>query len=219
MCHGHPHFHPCKHTSVKWLYCPEAAFDLDTGYETPCSNAIYSAPQPTNVDCPLKNCNFKPLRGSWNCCVCGNGPNTQGWCTVVRHGMDWNPFTGRVEDMDMPCGHGCCSQCSRTSASRAASPETSFAEVRKGKGTRKAHGSSRSLAPKRGATTTYDLGGGTFSTIVEEDEQAAAARSSKPTTGTRGARKSSHDANGDCPAKRAKLSSSRKKHQKARAHK
>lgn len=112
MCHGHPHYHPCSHTSVKWLYCPEAMFDLDTGYETPCSNPIYSTPQPTNVDCPLQNCNFKALMGSWNCCVCRKGPNTQGWCTALVHRMDWNPLTGQVEDMEVPCGHGCCSSCS-----------------------------------------------------------------------------------------------------------
>lgn len=112
MCHGHPHYHPCSHTSVKWLYCPEAMFDLDTGYETPCSNPIYSTPQPTNIDCPLQNCNFKALMGSWNCCVCGKGPNTQGWCTALGRRMDWNPLTGKVEDMEVPCGHGCCSSCS-----------------------------------------------------------------------------------------------------------
>lgn len=113
MCHGHPHYHPCSHTSVKWLYCPEAIFDLSTGYETPCANPIYSTAQPVNSDCPLKNCNFKALKGSWNCCVCGQGPNTQGWCTAATRAMNWDPVMKRMENMDVPCGHGCCSQCSR----------------------------------------------------------------------------------------------------------
>ncbi|KAI1368119.1 hypothetical protein F5Y08DRAFT_296593 [Xylaria arbuscula] len=113
MCHGHPHYHPCSHTSVKWLYCPEANFDLSTGYEAPCANPIYSTAQPVKTDCPLKNCNFKALKGSWNCCVCGQGPNTQGWCTVVRRVVDWNPLTKTRENMDVTCGHGCCDRCSR----------------------------------------------------------------------------------------------------------
>lgn len=113
MCHGHPHYHPCSHTSVKWLYCPEAKYDMTTGYEAPCGNPIYSAVQSTNVNCPLQNCNFKKLKGSWNCCVCNKGPNSQGWCTVPRSVQDWNPLTRRYEVMEMPCGHGCCSNCTR----------------------------------------------------------------------------------------------------------
>ena len=111
MCHGHPHFHPCSHTSVKWLYCPEAKYDMTTGYEAPCGNPIYSTMQTTNVNCPLQNCNFKKLKGNWNCCVCNKGPNTQGWCTVPRSVQDWNPITRRYEVMETACGHGCCSNC------------------------------------------------------------------------------------------------------------
>ncbi|KAI0598940.1 hypothetical protein F4775DRAFT_583597 [Biscogniauxia sp. FL1348] len=195
MCHGHPHYHSCSHTSVKWLYCPEAIFDLDTGYETPCSNPIYSKPQPTTLDCPLQNCCFKTLRGSWNCCVCGKGPNTQGWCTVLRHRVDFNPLTGRVENMELPCGHGCCSKC-----------KMSFTEIRKGKSSRKAYGSTRSSANKRGPA--YELGGD-ISPVVEE-EQAA---SSSTTSNLRGSRKSGHD---DHPSKKPKGSSSKKRSQKSR---
>ncbi|KAI1499555.1 hypothetical protein F5X99DRAFT_273194 [Biscogniauxia marginata] len=208
MCHGHPHYHPCSHTSVKWLYCPEAIFDLDTGYETPCSNPIYSKPQPTTLDCPLQNCNFKVLKGSWNCCVCGKGPNTQGWCTMLRHRVDFNPLTGRVENMELPCGHGCCSMCSGSSASRSSSPEMSFSEVRKGKSSRKAYGSSRSSANKR--SPAYELGGD-MSPVAEEEQAASSSAAPNP----RGSRKPGHE---DHQSKRPKGSSSKKKSQKSRGH-
>ncbi|KAI1350219.1 hypothetical protein F5Y01DRAFT_161071 [Xylaria sp. FL0043] len=113
MCHAHPQYHPCSHTSVRWMYCPEAKFEVSTGYESPCAKPIWLNAQPVKFDCPLKNCNFKALRGSWSCCVCGQGPNTQGWCTVPREAVDWNPLTQRMETMDVPCGHGCCGKCSR----------------------------------------------------------------------------------------------------------
>ncbi|KAI1774465.1 hypothetical protein F4818DRAFT_448888 [Hypoxylon cercidicola] len=203
MCHGHPHYHPCSHTSVKWLYCPEAMFDLDTGYETPCSNPIYSTPQPTNVDCPLQNCNFKALMGSWNCCVCGKGPNTQGWCTVLGRRMDWNPLTGRVEDMEVPCGHGCCNSC-----------KAPFVDIRKGKGGRKAHSTARSSAHKRGAAYEFSHRNGSCTPIAEESEQFA---SSSTAPNHRGSRWSSHDTSTEY-SKKSKTQNGKKKPHKSRGH-
>ncbi|KAI1407684.1 hypothetical protein F5Y13DRAFT_195173 [Hypoxylon sp. FL1857] len=214
MCHGHPHYHPCSHTSVKWLYCPEAIFDLDTGYETPCSNPIYSTPQPTNVDCPLQNCNFKALMGSWNCCICGKGPNTQGWCTALSRRMDWNPLTGKVEDMEVPCGHGCCSSCSPSSTSRGASPEISFADVRKGKSSRKAHTTARGSAHRRGTAYDFNHSNASCPIVPEEDEQATL--STAPTSSSRGSRRSSHDANEY--SKKPKVQNGKKRPHKGRSH-
>ncbi|KAI1749694.1 hypothetical protein F4782DRAFT_549473 [Xylaria castorea] len=191
MCHGHPHYHPCSHTSVKWLYCPEAIFDLSTGYETPCANPIYSTAQPVNSDCPLQNCNFKALKGSWTCCVCGQGPNAQGWCTVLRRAMNWNPVTKSMENMDVP------------SSSRGSSPEISFAEVRKTRNARKGH--SRSSGLKR--SSAYDFSGG-FSAVVEEGDPAD---SSSAAHSSRGSRKSTYDTNVDYLTKKAKTPSSSKK--------
>ncbi|KAI1822755.1 hypothetical protein F4861DRAFT_540685 [Xylaria intraflava] len=207
MCHGHPHYHPCSHTSVKWLYCPEAIFDLKTGYETPCSNPIYSTAQPVNSDCPLQNCNFKALKGSWNCCMCGQGPNTQGWCTIPRPVVDMNPLTGVVENMEIQCGHGCCSQCSRYPSSRGSSPEMSFAEVRKGRAGRKSHATSRSSGQRR--PSTYDFGGG-FSAVVEADETMPTT-SSSAAHNPRGSRKPTYDASVEYLSKKSKTSSSNKK--------
>ncbi|KAI1396847.1 hypothetical protein F4819DRAFT_499946 [Hypoxylon fuscum] len=204
MCHGHPHYHPCSHTSVKWLYCPEAMFDLDTGYETPCSNPIYSTPQPTNVDCPLQNCNFKALMGSWNCCVCGKGPNTQGWCTVLSRRMDWNPLTGKVEDMEVPCGHGCCSSC-----------KISFADVRKGKGSRKLHSATRGSAHKRGAAYDFNHNNGSCPPVVEESEQASS--SSTTSSSSRGSRWSNHETSTEHSKKPRTLNGKKKSH-KNRGH-
>ncbi|KAF3065317.1 hypothetical protein GL218_02749 [Daldinia childiae] len=217
MCHGHPHYHPCSHTSVKWLYCPEAMFDLDTGYETPCSNPIYSTPQPTNVDCPLQNCNFKALMGSWICCVCGKGPNTQGWCTSLGRRTDWNPLTRKVEEMEMPCGHGCCSSCSPSceATSRGVSPEISFAEVRKGKSSRKAHHTARGSVHKRG--TAYDFSHNNVSRPVMSDESEPVT-SSTTSTNSRGSRRLSHDTSAEY-SKKPKLTNGKKKsHNKGRIH-
>ncbi|KAI0828762.1 hypothetical protein F5Y06DRAFT_222454 [Hypoxylon sp. FL0890] len=214
MCHGHPHYHPCSHTSVKWLYCPEAIFDLDTGYETPCSNPIYSTPQPTNVDCPLQNCNFKALMGSWNCCICGEGPNTQGWCTALSRRMDWNPLTGKVEDMEVPCGHGCCSSCSPNSTSRGASPEISFADVRKSKSSRKAHTSGRGSVHKRGTAYDFSHSNTSCPSVPEEDEQVTLSAASS--SSSRGSRRSSHDTNEY--SKKPKAQNAKKRSYKGRGH-
>lgn len=115
MCHGHPHYHSCSHTSLKWLYCPEAVFDLETGYEAPCANPIYSSPQPSSSDCPLQHCHFKALRGNnWTCCQCGNNTNTKGWCTGTSNdGGDWPESLGMEPQQWHTCGHGCCNNCSR----------------------------------------------------------------------------------------------------------
>ncbi|KAI1336346.1 hypothetical protein F5Y15DRAFT_204011 [Xylariaceae sp. FL0016] len=208
MCHGHPHIHACKHTSVKWLYCPEAVFDLNTGYETPCANPIYSAPQPSNVDCPLQNCNYKALKGSWTCCMCGSGPNTQGWCTVLRPGVDWNPLTKRMESMNLACGHGCCSKCARTSSSQSASPELSFSEIRKGKSGRKSHSSGKSSGHHK-HSTTYP--------VVEEDELVATSSSPGPSS-PRASRRSGHDLSAESSSRRTKTSTGKKKSHKSRSH-
>ncbi|KAI0160078.1 hypothetical protein GGR52DRAFT_177856 [Hypoxylon sp. FL1284] len=215
MCHGHPHFHPCSHTSVKWLYCPEAMFDLDTGYETPCSNPIYSTPQPTKLDCPLQNCNFKALMGNWNCCVCGKGPNTQGWCTVPCRRMDWNPLTGRVEDMEVPCGHGCCSSCSPSSVPRDTGSEVPFGDIRKGKGGRKSHGAARGSAHKRGAAYDFGHHNGSCPPISEENEPFASSSTATPSH--RSGRRSSHDTSTEF-LKKSKTQGGKKKPHKSRGH-
>ncbi|KAI2609120.1 uncharacterized protein GGS25DRAFT_305583 [Hypoxylon fragiforme] len=215
MCHGHPHYHPCSHTSVKWLYCPEAMFDLDTGYETPCSNPIYSTPQPTNVDCPLQTCNFKALMGSWNCCVCGQGPNTQGWCTALCRRMDWNPLTGNVEDMEVSCGHGCCSSCSPSTTPRNTSPEISFADIRKGKTGRKAHSTTRGSAHRRGAAYDFSQNNDSCPTVPEEGDQLTSPSTATPSS--RGSRRSSHDPNMEY-SKKPKMQNGKKKSHKGRIH-
>ncbi|KAI1330187.1 hypothetical protein F5Y16DRAFT_48428 [Xylariaceae sp. FL0255] len=213
MCHGHPHYHPCSHTSVKWLYCPEAIFDLSTGYETPCGNPIYSTAQPVNADCPLQNCNYKSLKGSWNCCMCGKGPNTQGWCSALRRTVEWNPLTRRMETMEVPCGHGCCSKCSRYPSSRGSSPEISFTDVRKGRSSRKSHQSSKSSGHKH--SSTYDQGS-SFSAVAEEDEFADAGPTSYS---SRSSRQPACDTSVEYASRKTKTtSSSKKKGHKSRSH-
>lgn len=113
MCHGHPRHHPCSHTSINWHYCPSALIDLETGYETPCSNISFAAAQPTNSDCPLQNCQFKSKGGSWTCCSCRQGPNTQGWCTMPLSRLEMDPESYAVEAVETTCDHGCCSKCIR----------------------------------------------------------------------------------------------------------
>ncbi|KAI0551112.1 hypothetical protein F4679DRAFT_582891 [Xylaria curta] len=97
-----------------------------------------------------------------------------------------------MEDMDVPCGHGCCSQCSRHPSSRGSSPEISFAEVRKSRAARKGH--SRSLGFKR--PSAYD---------PETATSSLAAYSSQ------GSRKSTFDINVDYLTKKTKTPSSSKK--------
>ncbi|KAI1255847.1 hypothetical protein MGN70_002587 [Eutypa lata] len=176
--------------------------------------------QTTNVNCPLQNCNFKKLKGNWNCCVCNKGPNTQGWCTVPRSVQDWNPITRRYEVMETACGHGCCSNCTRAPSSRESSPEVSFHEGRNNKSGRKSHGSSRSSGHKR--STTYDYTGGFPAVAEEEDPEAAAAAAAAAATATsprsRGSRKSGHDTSADHSSKRTKASGSKGSSHKGRKH-
>ncbi|KAK7906384.1 hypothetical protein PG985_016390 [Apiospora marii] len=168
MCHGHPHYHTCHHTSVKWLYCPEAMFDLETGYETPCSNPIYSTPQLASSECPLQNCLFKQLKGDrWTCCRCGHNANKEGWCVgKINHPFgSWTP-RGLEPQSWQTCGHGYCSKCNRDlSSSRAGTPIEQVGEQRKGKSSRKSgFHHSRSSHPHRRGTG----GGGDYYPMVEE---------------------------------------------------
>lgn len=68
-------------------------------------------PSPTTSDCPLQNCEFKSKGGSWTCCSCQQGPNTQGWCTMPMSRMTMNPESFSVESVETTCDHGCCSKC------------------------------------------------------------------------------------------------------------
>ena len=114
MCHGHPHHHPCSHQSVTWHYCPSALIDLETGYETPCSNVTFAVSQASNSECPLQNCEFKAKGGSWICCNCLQGPNTQGWCTFNRQQpvLERN-YMSEEYSLVETCDHGCCKNCTR----------------------------------------------------------------------------------------------------------
>ncbi|KAK8869417.1 HOOK domain containing protein [Apiospora arundinis] len=151
MCHGHPHYHTCHHTSVKWLYCPEAMFDLETGYETPCSATIYSTPQLASNECPLHNCQLKQLKGdSWACCRCGHNANKEGWCVgKINHPFgSWTP-RGLEPQNWQTCGHGYCSMCNRDLSSyRAGTPTKQASEQRKGKNGRK-RGSGAALTKEK----------------------------------------------------------------------
>ncbi|KAI3329916.1 hypothetical protein F4824DRAFT_505661 [Ustulina deusta] len=109
-----------------------------------------------------------------------------------------------MEDMDVPCGHGCCGKCSRYPSSRASTPEMSFAEIRKGRPGRKSHSTSRSSGHRR--PSAYDYGG-SVAAVVENDESAAATSSSVAHS-SRGSRKSTYDTSADYLAKKAKVSSS-----------
>jgi hypothetical protein len=160
MCHGHPRYHACAHTSLIWYYCPSAKIDLETGYETPCRNATFAPAQSSSLSCPLKNCQFADKGGSWVCCKCNQGPNTQGWCST--------PMTDIQDDLDAlslggdqrTCDHGCCDDCKRfgklvdiesnpaganvyiIGPSRSPSPEKRVVETRKGRSRKYAYGTS-----------------------------------------------------------------------------
>lgn len=107
MCHGHPRYHSCAHTSMKWHYCPSASIDLETGYQTPCHNVSFAPSQGSSASCPLQTCHFKEKGGRWMCCQCKQGPNTQGWCTSTQTmlGGDCASY--------VTCDHGCCNKCIR----------------------------------------------------------------------------------------------------------
>ncbi len=112
MCHGHPHNHICGHQSVTWHYCPKAAIDLTTGYETTCKKTTFASSQPSSAGCPLQNCEFNACGGSWTCCVCKQGPNTLGWCSFIHNSWRMNSMTQEWEWIQT-CGHGYCKDCTR----------------------------------------------------------------------------------------------------------
>lgn len=109
MCHGHPRYHSCAHTSMVWYYCPSASIDLQTGYEAPCRNVTLSPSQASRTSCPLSVCYFKEKGGQWICCQCKQGPNLQGWCTMPLHGG-----TNLSSQLQMTCDHGCCKSCKKS---------------------------------------------------------------------------------------------------------
>ncbi|KAF4464240.1 hypothetical protein FALBO_8927 [Fusarium albosuccineum] len=175
MCHGHPRHHPCSHTSINWHYCPSALIDLETGYETPCSNISFAAAQPTNTDCPLQNCQFKDKGGSWTCCSCQQGPNTQGWCTMPLSRLSMNPESFNVEAVETTCDHGCCSKCVRYGPSRDATPDMSFPEMRKGSASRKFGYSSATKSHRRGSAFSLVAG---FPADADAEESQSSPSSS-----------------------------------------
>ncbi|KAL7941330.1 hypothetical protein V8C42DRAFT_182399 [Trichoderma barbatum] len=113
MCHGHPRYHSCAHTSLVWYYCPSAHIDLETGFETPCRNVSFAPAQSSPLSCPLKNCQFVDKGGSWICCKCNQGPNTQGWCSTPMANIQDDLDSLQLEDVQRTCDHGCCDDCKR----------------------------------------------------------------------------------------------------------
>ncbi|KAK4119220.1 hypothetical protein N657DRAFT_627281 [Parathielavia appendiculata] len=152
MCHGHPHYHSCGHQSVTWHYCPSALIDLETGYETPCSNITFAASQPSTASCPLANCDFRSASGGgWTCCKCG-GRNRSGWCMNMSPNPRWdkNPITNEWEWIER-CDHGCCRSCIKDP--QASTGESSRKDGRKGKDSRK----SRQNAPAIDPGASYNI--------------------------------------------------------------
>ncbi|KEZ46644.1 hypothetical protein SAPIO_CDS0473 [Scedosporium apiospermum] len=158
MCHGQPRIHPCSHTSVTWHYCPSASQDPDTGYETPCSSTTFAPSQQTTANCPLQNCQFKDMEGSWTCCACKQGPNTQGWCTMPTARLKRNPETFEVEAFETTCDHGCCKNCTHFSMSNPPTPDMAYGGVRKGGSSRATgHDSLASAHPESSSGASSDL--------------------------------------------------------------
>ncbi|CCF37963.1 hypothetical protein CH063_09178 [Colletotrichum higginsianum] len=173
MCHGHPRWHPCSHTSINWHYCPSAMIDLETGVETPCSHVSYATAQPSNTDCPLLNCQFKAMGGTWTCCQCGQGPNDQGWCTMPKRMPDQN-YGGIAADETRTCDHGCCAECTRYLPTRAATPDMTFGELRKGTASRKFGYGSATRSHRRGSALSKING---FLPVDEEVETTSPSTS------------------------------------------
>lgn len=71
----------------------------------------FAPAQATKLGCPLQHCDFKDKAGSWLCCACKQGPNTQGWCTMPRNRLRRDRGTFLVEDVMTTCDHGCCKEC------------------------------------------------------------------------------------------------------------
>ncbi|KAH8120815.1 hypothetical protein ACSS6W_009840 [Trichoderma asperelloides] len=142
MCHGHPRYHECAHTSLVWYYCPSAKIDLETGYETPCRNTTFAPAQSSSLSCPLKNCQFADKGGSWICCKCNQGPNTQGWCSTPLTDIQDDMGSLRIGGDQRTCDHGCCDDCRRFGPSRSPSPERRVTDSRKGRSRKYAYGTS-----------------------------------------------------------------------------
>ncbi|KAK7442909.1 hypothetical protein Landi51_09457 [Colletotrichum acutatum] len=132
MCHGHPRLHPCSHTSINWHYCPSALIDLETGVETPCSHLSYATAQPSNADCPLINCQFKAMGGTWTCSSSGYG------------------ISAPVNE-SQTCDHGCCAECARYLPTQTNTPDMTFSELRQGAASRKFGYGSSSRSHRRGS--------------------------------------------------------------------
>ncbi|KAJ0165300.1 hypothetical protein CTA2_11704 [Colletotrichum tanaceti] len=177
MCHGHPRTHPCSHMSINWHYCPAATIDLETGVETACSNLTYATAQPSKTECPLLNCMFMALGGSWTCCQCNQGPNDKGWCTMsVPNQQDDG---GVAADETRTCDHGCCADCTRYIPTRAATPDMTFGELRKGTASRKFGYGSASRSHRRGSALSKINGFPPVDEEVETTSPSASGASSR----------------------------------------
>ncbi|KAK0383879.1 hypothetical protein NLU13_7971 [Sarocladium strictum] len=110
MCHAHPRYHPCNHTSMSWFFCATASCDLKQGTSEPCSDTRLGLDQSVKMDCPLKACKFKQKGPEWICCLCHQGPNTKGWCTMPKGGDRWSSSAHGNNDVTT-CDHGCCEDC------------------------------------------------------------------------------------------------------------
>lgn len=197
MCHGHPRYHPCGHSSLVWYYCPSALIDLETGYETPCRNVSFAPAQSSNLDCPLQNCFFGEKGGSWICCQCKQGPNNQGWCTTPAAGIETASIEYLVEEDQKTCDHGCCDQCAKfgkfkilgkanmmimltrhvmAGPSPSPSPERRFPDVRKGGSKKLGYGVS-SRSQQRGSPFSL-IGGSALEKAKEHGSTTASASSS-----------------------------------------
>lgn len=198
MCHGHPRYHECAHTSLVWYYCPSAKIDLETGYETPCRNATFAPAQSSSLSCPLKNCQFADKGGSWICCKCNQGPNTQGWCSTPLADIPDDLGSLRIGSDQRTCDHGCCDDCRRFGSStqrflplsllsfgqvnrlmigpaRSPSPERRVTESRKGRSRKYTYGTS---SRNHGCDTPYAMMKGLSLDKTSESGSAAASSSS-----------------------------------------
>ncbi|EHK49483.1 hypothetical protein TRIATDRAFT_189580 [Trichoderma atroviride IMI 206040] len=164
MCHGHPRYHECAHTSLVWYYCPSAKIDLETGYETPCRNATFAPAQSSSLSCPLKNCQFAYKGGSWICCKCNQGPNTQGWCSTPLADTPDDLGSLRIGSDQRTCDHGCCDDCRRF-----------VTESRKGRSRKYTYGTS---SRNHGCDTPYAMMKGLSLDKTSESGSAAVSSSS-----------------------------------------
>ncbi|KKA30146.1 hypothetical protein TD95_002791 [Thielaviopsis punctulata] len=178
MCHGIPRSHPCSHSSVSWSYCPASAIDLKTGYETPCSKTSFARLQATATDCPLRNCAFSELGGSWTCCMCRNGPNQQGWCNFAVCKYVQNQELQCAEMVETTCGHGCCENCN---------PSQSRANI-----TKSAEGQSKSKSKSKSSSSSSSHKSGTRSRDTKVDAYPSPSSSSASSASSSHRRRGSH---------------------------